>query len=228
VRRRALLFALALPWTVLAQAPRDSVVSVAASRVTRIAADRASLYLIVEGTAETATDAIARVETKSKAVLEALKGFGPRVKVDPPVSYGVGPTPNTNSFPGAIAPQTNIARSVVRVQLDRLDQVASVVAAAIGAGAATSSSLTFESSVADSIRRSRISEVIGAARLDAETVAASLGAKLGSLVSVTITGNPFGFQGTPSLTFDTRFGQQNQVPDVQVTTSATVQFRLVR
>ena len=228
MRRHALLFALALPWPVLAQAPRDSVVSVSATRITRIAADRASLYLIVEGTAETANDAIARVETKGKAVMEALKGFGPRVRVDPPVSYGVGPTPNTNGYPGAASAPTNIARSVVRVQLDRLDQVASVVAAAIGAGAATSSSLTFESSVADSLRRSRITEVIGAARLDAETVAASMGARLGTLVSVTIAGNPFGFQGTPSLTFDNRFGQQNQVPEVQITTTATVQFRLAR
>jgi uncharacterized protein YggE len=226
MKRRFLLLAVAFPWPMLAQVPRDSVVSVSASRITRIAPDRASLYLIVEGTAETAADAITRAEAKLKAVTDALKAYGPRANLDLPVSYGVGPTPNLTGYPGQASPPTNLARFVVRVQVDRLEQLASIVAGAIGAGAATSSSLTFESSVADSVRRSRIGEAIGAARLDAEAVAASLGVRLGSLVSVSTTGGPFAFQGPSSLNFDGRFTQPTQVPDVQITTGVTVQFRL--
>ena len=225
---RLLVLAVAFPWPLLAQVSRDSVVSVSASRVTRIAPDRASLYVIVEGTAETAADAITRAEAKLKAVTDALRGFGPRVKLDSPISYGVGPTPNLTGYPGAVSSPTNLARFVVRVQVDRLDQLASIVAGAIGAGAATTSSLMFESSVADSVRRSRISEAIATARLDAEAAAASLGVRLGGLVSVTTTGGPFAFQGSSSLNFDGRFTQPMQVPDVQITTSVTVQFRLLR
>src|SRR5262245_34322015 len=113
MKRRFLLLAAAFPWPLLAQAPRDSVVSVSASRITRIAPDRASLYVIVEGTAETAADAITRAETKLKAVTDALKAFGPRVRLDPPVSFGVGPTPNLSGYPGQASPPTNIARFVV-------------------------------------------------------------------------------------------------------------------
>lgn len=226
--KRLFLLAVALPWPLLAQQPRDSMVTVSASRTTRIAPDRASMYLIVEGTAETAPDAIARVQAKLKTVTDALKGFGSQVKLDAPISYGVGPTPNQTGYPVPASPPTNLARFVVRVQLDRVDQLASVVAAAIGAGAGTSSSLMFESSVADSVRRSRITDAIAAARLDAEAVAASLGGRLGSLVSVTSTGGAFPFQGPSNLIFDNRFSQPTQVPDVQINTNVTVQFRLVR
>ena len=225
---RFLFLAAALPWPLLAQTPRDSVVTVSALRTVRIAPDRASLYFIVEGTAETSTDATARVDSKLKAVTDALKGFGARVRLDPPISYGVGPSPNPSGYPGAASPPTSLARSVLHLQLDRLDQLAAVMAAAIGAGAATTSSLTFESSVADSVRRARIGEAIAAARLDAEAIAASVGARLGSLVSISTSGGPFSFQGPQNLNFDGRFGQPAQVPDIQINTNVTVQFRLVK
>ncbi|MDB4906261.1 MAG: hypothetical protein JWO05_1045 [Gemmatimonadetes bacterium] len=214
----------------LAQMPRDTVVSVTATRTSRIPPDRASFYVIVEGTAETPADANARVDGKLKTVVEALKGFGSRVRLDQPIAYGVGPSPSPNGFPVA-APGTNLARSVIRVQLDRPEQTAQVIAAAIGAGAASSSSLAFESSSADSVRRVRISEALAAARLDAEAVAAALGARLGALVSVSTNsgGNTFGFQTSSTLTFDTRFSsQQAQTPDVVVTTTVTVQYRIIR
>ena len=226
--RRFLLALALLPVSLLAQTPRDSIISVSASRTTRIAPDRASFYLIVEGTAETPADAITRVETKVKAVTEALKGLGSRVKLDPPIAYGVGPTPALNGYPGVAAPATNLARSVIRVQLDHPEQTAPVVAAALAAGAASSSSLAFESTAADSVRRARIADALSVARSDAEAIGASLGARLGALVSVTTTGGPFGFQQSSTLNFDNRFGQQAQTPDIVVTTTVTVQYRLVR
>lgn len=94
---------------------------------------------------------------------------------------------------------------------------------------ANASSFLFESSVADSVRRARIGEALTAARLEAEAVAASLGARLGSLVSVNVGGGPIGFQGPSTLMFDSRFsGQPTQVPDVQITANVTVQFQLVK
>ncbi len=227
----SLLFVAALPVSLVAQVQvaRDSVITASATHVTRVTPDKVSFYLVVEGTAETAADAVVRADTKLKAVLDALKGFGSRLKVDQPVAYGVGPTPNPSGYPGAANPATNLARSVIHVQLDRPEQTAQVVAAAIGAGAASSSSLSFEASAADSVRRTRITEVLGVARRDAEAIAESLGGRLGGLVSVTTGGGPVvGFQMSSMLNFDTRFGQQAQAPDVAVTTMVTVQYRIVR
>lgn len=226
MRLRLLALAL-LPLRLPAQAVRDSIVSVSASRTSRVVPDRASLYVIVEGTAETPTDAVARVDTKLKTVSEALKALGSRVTLDPPIAYGVGPNVTQNGYPGMSTPVTNIARSVIRVQLSRPEQIANVVAAAIGAGAATSSSLTFESSVADSVRRARIGDALNVARMDAEAIASSLGARLGTLVSVSTTGG-LGFQPPSTLNFDNRFGQQATAPEIVITTSVTVQYRLVR
>jgi len=199
-----------------------------ASRTSRVVPDRASLYVIVEGTAETATDAIARVETKLKTVTDALRALGSRVALDPPVAYGVGPSPTPNGYPVLTTPPTNLARSVMRVQLNRPDQIANVIAAAIGAGAAGSSSLAFESSVADSVRRARIGDALTVARTDAEAIARSLGGQLGALVSVTTGGGQFGFQQPATLSLDNRFGQQMWAPEIVITTTVTVQYRVVR
>jgi uncharacterized protein YggE len=217
-----------LPLRLSAQSPRDSIISVSASRSSRIAADRASFYVIVEGTAETPADALTRVDGKVKAVTEALKTFGSRVTLDPPMAYGVGPTPAPNGYPGVAAPATHLARSVIRVQLNRADQVATVVAAAIAAGASNMSSLSFESSVADSVRRARMTEALGVARGDAQAIAHSLGLQLGALVSVNTGGGPIGFQPQPSLIFDNRFSPQAAAPEITISANATVQYRVVR
>lgn len=226
---RALLIVLAvLPLHLSAQTSRDSIISVSATRSSRVISDRASFYLIIEGTAELPSDAITRVDTKLKAVTTALKALGPRVTLDPPIAYAVGPSPAPNGYPGNANPPTNVARSVIRVQLNRVDQVAQVVATAISAGASNSSSLAFESSVVDSVRRVRITEAIDVARADAEAIAHSLGGRLGALVSVNTSGGPIGFSPPPALVFDNRFVGQSAAPEITVNGSATVQYRVVR
>lgn len=222
------LLAAILPLPLFGQSPRDSVVTISVTLTTRMAPDRAVLYVIVEGAAETAADAITRGAARLKAVTDALRTFGTAVRVESPIPYGVGPAPSLGGYPPPTTPPTSLARSVLRVQVDRLDQLASIIAAALGAGAATSSSLSFELSSADSVRRARMSEVLQVARLDADAVATALGARLGSLVSVTSAGGPFGFQPPVTLSFDSRFGQASPSPDMQVLTTVTVQYRLVR
>jgi uncharacterized protein YggE len=226
--RRLVLLCAFMPLPLLAQGPRDSVVTVSAARTTKVAPDRASFYLIIEGSAETPADAIARVDAKVQTVAAALKGFGSRVKLDPPLAYGVGASPLVNGYNGMTQPPTNLARSVIHVQLERPDQIAQVIAAGISAGASSSSSLTFESSAVDSVRRVRMSEVLAVARTDAETIAKSLGARLGALISVNTSGGNLGFQAPSMLAFDNRFGQPTPAPEIAVSTSVTVQYHLVR
>lgn len=64
--------------------------------------------------------------------------------------------------------------------------------------------------------------------MDVEVIASSLGARLGTLVSVNTSGSQFGFQGPSMLTFDNRYVPQAPAPDITITTSGSVQYRLGR
>jgi uncharacterized protein YggE len=217
-----------LPAVVQAQAIRDSTISVSAMKISRIAPDRASMYVLVEGSAETATDAVARAETKLKAVSEAIKGLGSRAEPDRAITYSVGPAVQQNVYPGQAVPPSNVSRSVLRVHMSRADQVAHVAAAALGAGASGISAVSFESTVADSVRRSRMTEVLAIARADAQALATALDGKLGGLVDVSSTAGNIGFTGPQTLSFDNRFMGPTQVPEVTITTSVNVRYRLIR
>jgi uncharacterized protein YggE len=227
--RSRYLLALLVPLSLEAQATRDSVITVSASRTTRVVPDRASFYVVVEGNGETATDATAKVETKLKPVIDALKALGAKVETDRPIAYSVGPTINPNGYPGVATPPSNTARSLIRVQVTRADQMATVAAVALAAGASGMTGPTFEATAADSIRRARIAEALAAARADAQVIAASLDGRLGALVdaSTTTAGN-FAFPNVAQLNFDARFMQSATAPEVVVTTSVTVRFRLIR
>jgi uncharacterized protein YggE len=225
-----LLALIALPLALQAQtAPRDSVISVNASRTTRMMADRATFYVTIEGTAETANDALARVDTKVKAVSEALKAYGNRVTAEAAIGYGVGPTPAPQGYPGNASPPSNLARSVIRVNLNGgVDQLSRVISVALGAGASNTSPAQFEASGVDAARRARIAELVATARADAESLAAALGGKLGALVDVSTTGGQ-SFQQQPTLAFDQRYGPgQTYAPEVQISTNVTVRYRLIR
>jgi uncharacterized protein YggE len=211
-----------------AQAVRDSTISVSATKVTRIAPDRAAMYVLVEGSAETPADAVARAETKLKAVSDALKGLGSRVESDNAITYSVGPAAQPNVYPPPSGTLPNVSRAVMRVRMNRVDQVAHVAATALGAGASGVSTITFESTVADSVRRSRMTEVLAVARADAQALATALEGNLGGLVDVSSTAGNIGFAGPTMLSFEPRFMQPPQVPEVVITTSVNVRYRLVR
>jgi uncharacterized protein YggE len=225
---RFILTLLVVPGTILAQASRDSTISASASKSSRHFPDRASMYLIVEGTAETTSAALARVEAKLRAVTDALRALGSRAETDRPVGFTLVPADRDGARPGTAPVPSYISRSVVRVQTNTPDQIATIVRAAIGAGASTMTSLTFESSVIDSVRRVRINEAVAAARQDAEAIATALGGRLGALLDVSST-HDFATQGPEQLHFDERSGMpQAPAPEIKVTANVTVRFRLIR
>jgi len=225
--RLRLLLAMLLPLTAQAQGLRDSTITVSASRTSRLAPDRAAMYVLVEGSAETPADAVTRVETKLKAVSDALRALGSRVEVDRAVVYSVGPAGQPNMYPPPSGPPSNVSRALLRVQMNRADQIAHVTAAALSAGAAGVASITFESSVADSVRRARMAEALAAATADAQALATSLEGRLGALVDVSSSAPNLGFAGPTSLNFDSRFVQPAQIPEVVIMSSVTVRYRLL-
>jgi uncharacterized protein YggE len=220
-----LLLAALVPLSLQAQAT-DSVISVNGSRTTQLVPDRASMFVLIEGTAETATDANARLETKLRALQEALRAFASRVESDPPISYGANVANNPN-YPVPPTP-TYASRSVMRVRINRIDQMHTIIAALVTAGAHSVTSIAFESSVVDSVRRARVPEVIAVARAEAELLAAGLGGRIGKLISANLSGNAsYPTYNNPMVSFDNRYsGNQLTVPALAITTTVTLSYRL--
>jgi len=216
-----------LPVALTAQAARDSIITVSASRMSRIAASSASFYVTVEGSAETALDAVARVEAKVGAVTDAIRAFGARAAAGPAISYSVGPPAQPGGYPPAPSPHSHLARTLIKVHAAGTDAVARIIASAIAAGATGTSTLSFEAESVDSVRRALTLAAIAAARRDAEAIAASLGGRLGAFVDAS-SSSPSVYPQASVLAFDTRYSQQPPAPEVTVATNVTVRFRLVR
>lgn len=227
--KRLIIAAVLVPAALHAQQVRDSVISVSANRFVTVTPDRVSAFVVVEGTGETPADANTRLETKLKAVSDAIRGLGSYASIERPVSYGVTLAQNPNGYPVPSVPQTYVSRSVIRLALTRIDQMGTAVAAILASGASNVSSLQFESSAIDSLRREKVAEAIAVARADAQSLAAALGGKLGALVDVTSSSSPANFGANNQLVFDQRFsGSSVQAPTIMVSTNVGMRFRLVR
>jgi uncharacterized protein len=235
MRHTVLVSLLLVPTIASAQGARvedDGIprVSATATRMARLAPDRVTVYAVVEGAAESAPEAAQRAERKLQAVTEAVKQLGARVEVVGTVPYGVMPAPNYGGFPGQTASNPFVARYVMRVQPARVDQLMNVSSALMAAGVSVVTPPSFESASADSARRAKFSEALSQARADAEALAAGLGMRLGALIEV------IGNQG-PQQSFNQSFiafgrgydmGGPGQPPEVTVTASVTVRYRLQR
>ena len=73
-----------------------------------------------------------------------------------------------------------------------------------------------------------MTDALAQARADAGALAAALGGKLGELVDVSSNAGPVGFQAPTMLSFDARFSQPPQAPEVSINATVTVRFKLVR
>jgi uncharacterized protein len=227
IMRVALLVLALTPGLVQAQL-RDSIITVSASRMVRVPADKLSMYVGVEGTAETGTDALARVDVKLKNVTDAIQKLGNLVQAERPLSYGVNIAQPQSGYPGIPNTTSYVARAVIRVHVNRLDQVGVVQSAVLAAGASTTTGYAYEAASADSARRARLTEAMAAARADAEVLARAQGMQLGPLVDMT-TGSNLGIQQPSYLSFDTRsYSPQAPAPEVTVSANVTMRFRLLR
>lgn len=199
-----------------------------ATKVARLAADRTSFYAVIEGTGETSTDAAARAERKLQTVLEAARQSSARADLSPAVPYGVMPAPNYGGYPGQPSQNPFVARYVVRVQAMRNDQLMSLSAALVAAGA-TVSLPQFEAQAADSARRARFSEALAQARADAEALAAAMGMRLGALIEVSSSGGPGANFGNQFVSLGRPFDMSGSAPppEVVVTSNVTVRYRLL-
>lgn len=224
---RRWLLPMLFPALLAAQATRDSVVTASATRTARLPADRASLLVSVEGTAETAREAVARAETKAAAVSEAMRRISSGSEIGRPMAFSVAPTPTMRSFPSAPTGPSFTAKIAIRLVISNLSQMPALLATALDAGASTTSTTAFETSAADSVRRKLAADALTAARNYVQAIAAGLGGHLGALVDAG-TSTPFS-NTVPSMFFPVEsFSQQTTAPEVTFTVTANVRYRLVK
>jgi uncharacterized protein len=153
----------------------------------RVAPDRATVNLLIESKAVEASAAAAENARAVKAVRDTLRRLG-LDSAATAASYNVGPDYEPPR-PRDDAPRRvgYVARTLIRVQLSRIDQVGRVIDGGLATGATGVQGVLFEASTAMAARREALASAAMAARQDAETLARALGGSLGALISTSTT-----------------------------------------
>jgi uncharacterized protein YggE len=156
----------------------------------RVVPDRATIQIGVQTRAVTAAAASADNAKRQKAILDTLRALG--LTSDQIATQNFSVYPETK-----YEPTTGVGRvvgynvsNVVRVELRRVDQVGSVIDAALAKGANQINSIQFSSSAAQEARRTAMADAVRDARADAEVLARAAGGTLGPLVELTSNAAP--------------------------------------
>lgn len=221
-----------LPGVITAQTSRpDSTradIVTAATGEAQFVPDRAAVYLGVETRATTAAAAARDNAQRQRAIIDAVVAAGVLRDQISTENYSVSPNARYDQTTQRSTVVGYIVSNVVRVEVRRIDQVASVLDAALAKGANQINSLDFFASNTDSARHAAITQGVVRARADAETLARAAGGSLGALVELsTADAGP-----RPMYRLDVRSAMANSAPTpiepgqqrVQVTVSARWRF----
>jgi len=146
--------------------------------------DRAAVYVGVQTRASTAAVAARENAQKQSAIIDAIVALGISREQISTESYTVSPDTRYDQSTQRTTVTGYIVSNVVRVEVRRIDQVASVLDAALGKGANQINSLDFFASNSDSARHEALAQAIARARSDAEAMARAAGGSLGALVEL--------------------------------------------
>ena len=152
----------------------------------RVPPDRATLIVAVETRASTAAQAGAENARRQKAVLDTLRKLGLSQDQLSTTGYSVHPEMRYEENRSRVVGY--VARNMVQADLRRIDQVGSLIDAALGAGANVVNSLRFYSSRENEARQSALANAVQKARADAEAMARAAGGTLGPLLELSTAG----------------------------------------
>jgi uncharacterized protein YggE len=182
--------------------PTDSgrtLVSATGQARQTLAPDRASLMIMIDAQAMTADESSTRLASIERAIADTLRRLNLPGGSVQTFNSGVVPFRQQGMPSSMMGGPTFSGRSVIRVELTRVEQISAVTSAALAKGAAYITPPVFTSSAGDSVRRVLLPRALDAARRDAEAIAAAAGGRLGRLVDVTAPQFPA-----------SSFGEQNQ------------------
>jgi uncharacterized protein len=191
--------------------------------------DRATIFFMVEPQAMSVDEASSRLPIVEKAVLDTLRRFG--LPANAVQSFSSGVTPYRNNMNPSMGGPSFAGRSMIRVELTRLDQLPAITAAALAKGASSVSAPTLTYSGADSLRRALLPQAFQQAQRDAEALARAAGGRLGRLVDVSNAPSPNFYNEANQLVFINSMGYDNGQrisPSATVTVNVNARWVLVR
>jgi len=174
----------ALPVQAPPQATDSGYVDVSGTGVVTVESDRAHISFAVETQAVDAQTAVRLNADTMTATIAALRQANPEVEIETH-GYSLQPLyhrPDPDTGERRIAGYT--ALNHVRVTVNDIDAVGSLIDAATGAGANRISALRFGSSDLEAARREALRLAVLDAREQAETIAEALGVPLGPALEV--------------------------------------------
>lgn len=197
----------------------------------RVSPDRATIMIGVQSRASTAAAAGADNARRQKAVIDTLKALGVPADRITTVGYNVWPEtqPTSATDPRPRVTAYNVTNTV-RAEVRRIDDVGKLIDAALAKGANEISSLQFESSKADSVRRAALAMAVADAKADADALARAAGGSLGELLEISTTSTP-----VRPIMYDARMQMSAKaaVPtpiepgEQTITASVTVRWRFI-
>lgn len=169
----------------------SSVIATSATGEVRYVPDRATISIGVQTRAVTAAKASADNAVKQRAVIDAIRAQGVAAEQISTVNYGLNAEQTYNPQAGDKAPKVTgyLATNTVQVEVRKIEQVGTLIDAAIAKGANDISSLDFHSSAPDSLRRMALADAYRKALADATVLAEAAGGRLGELVEMTSGGS---------------------------------------
>jgi uncharacterized protein len=192
----------------------------------RIAPDRASVHLLVESKAPEAAAAAAANARVVQALRDTLRRFGLDSAVTT-ASYSVGPNyepprPIDREGPRQVG---YAARTLLRVQLARIELVGRAIDAGLAGGATGVQGVSFEASTAAAARREALALAAAAARQDAEVLARALGGTLGPLLGSSTSSSGFDARRVPARMETSVMSYPTQLAPNEIVVAAVVSTR---
>lgn len=151
--------------------------------VTRLAPDYAYVTIGVTNGAQNAVDASSENARRFDAILAALRSFGlndrqlltSRYNLTQNFEYPKNGQPKSSGF---------TARSTIRAEVRRLEDLGKLIDASIAGGATEVTGVQFLASNTDEARRTAMTEAVKQARADADAMARAAGGTLGRVIAL--------------------------------------------
>ena len=160
----------------------------------RVTPDRAHIMVGVQTRAATAAQAGADNARKTRAVIDAVKARGIPAEMIATSEYNLYPEYDHREPPreGPATPRIigYVANTTVRVEVRRLDQVGTIIDAALASGANMVNTIQFFASNVDVARHAALAEAVSRARGDADALAKAAGGSLGALLELNTQSAP--------------------------------------